>query len=102
MEPKNDQDDLKMDLQGVERQFWLGTEERHMGCYDFPGEPWAGDGSAHKGGMGARSFCLQQQDRHLVVRVGREEDGVNSLRLERAAVARTLQATNGDQPAVLM
>jgi hypothetical protein len=25
-EQENDKDDLKMDLQGLERQFWLGTE----------------------------------------------------------------------------
>jgi ribonuclease HI len=43
--------------------------------------------------MGAGNVCLQQQDRHLLVRVGREEDGVNSLRQKLAAVARTLQAT---------
>jgi hypothetical protein len=64
-----------MDLQGLGRQFWLGTEAGRMGCYDFPGETWAGDG-AHKGGIGAGSVCFQQQDRNLVVRVGKEEEGV--------------------------
>jgi hypothetical protein len=42
--------------------------------------------------MGAGSVCLQRQDKCLVVRVGRQEEGVNSLRPELAAVARTLQA----------
>jgi hypothetical protein len=42
--------------------------------------------------MGAGSVCLQQKDRHLEVRDDREEEGVNSLRPELAAVARTLQA----------
>ena len=43
----------EIDLQGLERQYWLGTEAKRLGCYDFPGETWAGDGSAHKGGMGS-------------------------------------------------
>ncbi len=75
----------EINLQGLERQYWLGTEAKRLGCYDFPGETWAGDGSAHKGGMGSGSVCLQQQDRHDEVRVGREE-GVNSLGPELAEV----------------
>jgi hypothetical protein len=43
--------------------------------------------------MGAGSVCLQRQDKCLVVRLGREEEGVNSLRRELEAVARTLQVT---------
>ncbi len=39
------------------------------------------------------SVCLQQQNSHLLVRMGREEEGVNPMKLELAAVARTLQAT---------
>ncbi len=38
------------------------------------------------------SVCLQQQSKYLEVRVGREEEGVNSLRPELAAMARTPQA----------
>ena len=63
-----------------------------MGCYDFPGETWAGDASAHKGVMGAGSVCFQRPGRNLEVRVGREEEGISSLRPELAAIARTLQA----------
>jgi ribonuclease HI len=67
----------------------------NQGCYDFPGETWAGDGSAHKGEMGAGSVCLKQQGRHLEVKVGREEEeGVSSPRPELAALAQTLQATS--------
>ena len=39
------------------------------------------------------SVFLQQQSKYLEVRVGREEEGVNSLRPELAAMAGTLQAT---------
>ena len=79
-------------LQGLERNFWKGTETGWMGCYDFPGETWAGDGSVHKGVMGAGSVCLQRPGCNLEVRVGREEEGTSSLRPELAAIARTLQA----------
>jgi hypothetical protein len=79
-EHEDNKDELKIDLQGPERQFWLGTEAGRLGCYNFPGETWAGDGSAHKGGKGAGNVCLHQQDKCLVVRVGREEEGVNWLR----------------------
>jgi hypothetical protein len=92
-EQVDSKDELKIDLQGPERHFWLGTEAGRLGYYNFPGETWAGDGSAHKGVMGAGSVCLQQQSKYLEVRVGREEEGVNSLRPELAAMARTLQAT---------
>ena len=44
--------------------------------------------------MGAGSVCFQRPGRSLVVRVGREEEGVSSLRPELAAIARTLQATS--------
>jgi hypothetical protein len=86
-------DELKIDLQGLELHFWLGTQAGRLGCYNFPGETWAGDGSAHKGVMGAGSVCLKQQSKYSEVRVGREEEGINSLRPELAAIARTLQAT---------
>ena len=81
-------------LQGLEQHFWKGTEAGWMGCYDFPGETWAGDGSAHKGVMGAGSVCFQRPGRNLEVQVGREEEGSSSLRPELAAIARTLQATS--------
>ena len=43
--------------------------------------------------MGAGCVCLQRPGHSLTVRVGREEEGVSSLRPELAAIARTLQAT---------
>ena len=78
-EHEDDKDEWKIELQGLERQLWLGTEAGRLGCYDFSGETWGGDGSAHKGEIGAGSVSFQRQDKCLVVRVGREEEGVNSL-----------------------
>jgi hypothetical protein len=91
-EHEGSKDELNILLQGLEQHFWKGTEAGRMGCYDFPGETWAGDGSANKGVMGAGSVCFQRPGRNLVVRVGREEEGVSSLRPELAAIDRTLQA----------
>jgi len=35
---EDDKDELEIELQGLERQFWLGTEAGRLGCYDFSGE----------------------------------------------------------------
>jgi ribonuclease HI len=94
-EHEGSKDEMNIVLQGLEQHFWKGTKAGWMGCYDFPGETWAGDGSANKGVMGAGSVCFQRPSRNLAVRMGREE-GVSSLRLELAAIARTLQATSVD------
>ena len=75
-------DEMNIVLQGLEQHFWRGTKAGWIGCYDFPGETWAGDGSVHKCVMGAGSVCLQRPGCNLLVRVGREEEGVSSLRPE--------------------
>jgi ribonuclease HI len=92
-EHEGSKDELNIVLHGLEKHFWEGKEAGLLGCYDFPGETWAGDGLANKGVMGAGSVRFQRPGRNLVVRVGREEEGVSSLRPELAAIARTLQAT---------
>jgi hypothetical protein len=89
-EHESSKDEMNIVLQGLEQHFWRGTKAGWIGCYDFPGETWAGDGSVHKCVMGAGSVCLQRPGCNLVVRVGREEEGVSSLRPELAAIARTL------------
>jgi len=92
-EHEDDKDEMNITLHGLERNFWKGTEAGWLGCYEFPGESWAGDGSVHKGVMGAGCVCLQRPGRKLQVRVGREAEGTSSLRAELAAMARALQAT---------
>jgi hypothetical protein len=57
-EHEGSKDELNIVLQGLEQHFWKGTEAGRMGCYDFPGETWAGDGSANKGVMGGRERLL--------------------------------------------
>ena len=85
-EHESDKDELEVNLQGLERDFWLGTEAGRLGCYEFPGETWAGDGSVSKDGMGAGSVRLQHPKRLHTVKVGRSEEGSNSLRPELAAI----------------
>jgi hypothetical protein len=41
-EQEGNKDELNIVIQGLEQQFWKGTEAGWMGCYDFPGETWAG------------------------------------------------------------
>ena len=47
-EHDSSKDELNVVLQGLEQHFWRGTEAGWLGCYDFPGETWAGDGSVYK------------------------------------------------------
>jgi hypothetical protein len=43
-EHESRKDELNIVLQGLEQEFWKGTEAGWMGYYDFPGETWEGDG----------------------------------------------------------
>ena len=57
-EHESGKDEMNVVLQGLEQHFWRGTEAGWLGCYDFAGETWAGDGSVYKCAMGAGSVCL--------------------------------------------
>ena len=89
-------DEINVVLQGLEQNFWSGKEAGWLGCYDFAGETWAGDGSVYKCAMGAGSVCLQRPGCSLIVRVGRDEEGVSSIRPELAAKTRT--SSNSPHP----
>jgi hypothetical protein len=41
-EHEGSKDELNIVLHGLEKHFWKGTEAGRLGCYDFPGETWAG------------------------------------------------------------
>ena len=51
-EYEDSKDEMNLVLQGLEQRFWEGTEEGWMGCYDFPGGTWVGDGSTHEESWG--------------------------------------------------
>ena len=59
---KDDEDDLGLDVTGLERDYWLGTEAGLLGCHTFHGQYAGGDGSEHKGEMGA-GCCIQGHSR---------------------------------------
>ncbi len=101
-EHEHSKDEMSINLRGLERHYWNGTEAGCLGCYDFPGETWAGDGSVHKGTMGAGIICLQRPTCIIAVRVGREEEGVSSLRSELAAMARALQAAPAESDLIYL
>ena len=54
-------DDLTMRNQGVEGNFWLGTEAGYLGAYGFPGAVVATDGAVQNGRMGAGFTSLSWQ-----------------------------------------
>ena len=65
-----------------------------LGCYWFREVVFAGDGSDHRGRMGAGAFCLgDPSEMKQCVGLGREEKGTSSNRLELAALVLALRAT---------
>ena len=64
-----------------------------LGCYWFSGVVFAGDGSDHRGRMGAGAYCLGDPDVQQCVGVGREEEGTSSNRPELAALVLALRKT---------
>ena len=60
-EHESSKDEMNIVLQGLEQHFWKGMEAGWMGCYDFPGETWAGDGSVQMRDGGRK--CLRSKTR---------------------------------------
>ena len=86
-------DECKVRLQGIEREYWMGTEIGRLGGYGFRGTVTAGDGSNQKGGkMGAGYVNLRKRKKRQQRKVGREEEGSSSNRPELAAFVLALRA----------
>ena len=104
-----DKDECTPCFEALEQNYWLGTEAGQMGAYGFHGILAATDGSESNGRMGA-GYVLMQDGKLIPSRdeldmrppqtnmtgsagtfkVGREHEGVNSLRAELAAIERVL------------
>jgi len=55
-------DECQVQLTGIEREYWMGTEIGRLGGYGFRGTVTAGDGSNQNGGeMGAGYVNLRKQ-----------------------------------------
>jgi len=87
-------DECQVRLTGIEREYWMGTAISRLGGYGFRGTFTAGDGSIQKGRkMGAGYVNLQKKRKRQQRKVGREEEGSSSTRLELAAFVLALRGT---------
>ena len=84
-------DECRVELKGLEHDFWMGTEAGMLGVYNFQGVVLGGDGSNNTGRMGAGFCCLHRSDIAGCIRVGREQEGTSSNRPELAALEAALR-----------
>ena len=84
-------DECTVKLEGLEKEWWAGTELGFLRAYHFPGHVTASDGSVGPGCMG-EGFAWM--DRSLQScgseRIGREEEGTSSGRAELGGYAAIL------------
>ena len=78
-------DEYQVRLKGREHDYWMGTEIVMLGGYGFQGQVTAGDGSDKQGKMLAGYNKLRRKRKKQQCKVGREEEGSSSNRLELAA-----------------
>jgi len=76
----------------------MGTEIGMLGGYGFQGRVTAGDGSDKKDKMGAGYNNLRTKKKKQQCKVGREEQGSSSNRLELAALFLALRDTLIEEP----
>ena len=92
-------DECQVRLTSIEREYSMGTEIDRLAGYGFRGTVTAGDGSKQKGGkMGAGYVNLQKQRKRQQRKVGHEEEGFSSNRLELAAFVLALCGTPVTKP----
>ena len=82
----------RVQLDGLQKEWWSGTELGLLRGYQFPGHVTASDGSVGTGSMGA-GFVWLDRSKNGSERVGREEEGVSSGRAEIGAYAVILRRT---------
>ena len=87
---------------GPEAAYWWGTEFSRMGGYDFPGQIAASDGSESNGAMGAGFIVLGNSAATGSIRVGRTEEGTDSMRAEMAALLEVLIGAKVTENLVVM
>jgi hypothetical protein len=85
-------DECKVHLEGPEKEWWAGTEMGLLRAYWFDGNVTASDGSVGTVSMGA-GFVWMDHSKCGSERVGREEEGANSGRVEMGAYAAILRRT---------
>ena len=91
-------DECEVQLDGRDRDYWMGTEVGMLGGYGFQGQVTAGDGSSKQGTMGAGYNNLRRKKKKQQCKVGREEEGSSSNRPELAAFFLALRDTLIEEP----
>jgi hypothetical protein len=86
----DEKDECEVRLEGLERNYWVGSEVGRIGGYEFQGEVFGSDGSNHNGQMGAGCCRLGAPEADQTTRVGREEEGSSSNRPELGGVVLSL------------
>ena len=100
-EEVREKDECEVQLQGPERNFWLGTEVGLLGGYNFRGITFGIDGSNSDGAMGAGCCCLEEPSLDCHARVGREQEGTSSNRPELGSLLLALRTASTDQDALI-
>ena len=100
-EDVREKDECEVQLQGPERNFWLGTEVGLLGGYNFRGITFGIDGSNSDGAMGAGCCCLEEPSLDCHARVGREQEGTSSNRPELGSLLLALRTASTDQDALI-
>jgi len=92
-------DECQVHLTGIEQEYWMGTEIGRLGGHSFRSTVTAGDGSNQQGGkMGTCYLNLRGKRKRQQRKVGRQEEGSISNRLELAAFVLALRGTPATKP----
>ena len=98
----DEKDECEVRLEGLERNYWIGSEVGRMGGYEFQGAVFGIDGSNHNGQMGAGCCRLGAPAADQTTRVGREEEGSSSNRPELGGVVLALRQADLDEDVLIL
>ena len=94
-------DECTAELQGIQVDYWKGTEVGMLGGLSFKGAQMAADGSDHKGTMDAGSVRRDAgNQKNCSGRIGREEEGTSYNRSELGALLDALEMARRDEDLV--
>ncbi len=85
-------DESRTQLEGPEKEWWTVTELDLLRTYQFPGQVTVSDGSVGSGCMG-EGFVWLDRSKCGSERIGREEEGTSSGRVEKGAYTEILRHT---------
>jgi ribonuclease HI len=98
----DEKDECEVRLEGLKRNYWIGSEVGRMGGYEFQGAVFGIDGSNHNGQMGAGCCRLGAPAADQTTRVGREEEGSSSNRPELGGVVLALRQADLDEDVLIL